>query len=185
MKDKAFLKNIILLLGLALIVAGNVFVQKFANLDEMWIYNWGRCIVDGLLPYKDFNIIITPLFPYICALFLKVFGNEMIVLRFAEVIETALILFLIYKILERLKVNKNIALLFTLGLYFIFSEVFCFDYNWTVLLITLAVIYIELKQKNNFEFNFKRELLLGILVRNNYSFKTDFRLSSISSIYRI
>ena len=102
MKNRKILKNIILFIGFMLIASGNVFVQAFSNLDEIWIYNFARCIVDGLLPYRDFSIIITPLFPMISAIFLKIFGNEMVVLRGIEVIEIAAILFMTFKVLKRL-----------------------------------------------------------------------------------
>lgn len=108
---KKLLKNIALFIGLIIIVSGHVFIQELLNLDEMWIYNFARCILNGLLPYKDFSIIITPLFPMISALLLKIFGDEMIVLRFAEVIEITTILFLSYKILRSLNLNKGISLI--------------------------------------------------------------------------
>lgn len=114
MKNNKILKNIILFIGFMLVVSGNVFVQAFSNLDEIWIYNFARCIVDGLLPYKDFSIIITPLFPMISAIFLKIFGNEMVVLRGAEVIEIAAILFMAFKVLKRLNINKGISLILVL-----------------------------------------------------------------------
>ena len=108
---KKQLKNIALFASLVIIVSGNVFIQELANLDEMWVYNFARCMLNGLLPYKEFSIIITPLFPMISSIFLKIFGDEMIVLRFAEVLEIATILFMSYKILEEIKVNKGIAVI--------------------------------------------------------------------------
>ena len=163
MKSKNLLIDIAIILGFMLIISGNVFVQQFSNLDEIWIYNFGRCIINGLLPYKDFSIIITPLFAYISASFLKIFGDEMIVLRFAEVLQTALILFMSYKVLERLNVNKGVSILFTMGLYYLYYQVFCFDYNWAVLLVALIIIYIELKEEEQFRVNFKRNLFIGVL----------------------
>ena len=186
MKNKKILKDIFIILGFVVIISGNVFIQEFSNLDEIWIYNFGRCILEGLLPYRDFNIIITPLFPYICALFLKLFGNEMIVLRFAEVIEITSILFFIYKILERLKINNGISLILTLCIYYIYEQIFCFDYNWAVLLVTLIIIFIELKSiENILELDFKRDLCLGILVRNDSTFKTNVRYCFNDDIYWI
>ncbi len=105
------LKNIGLFLGLVIIVSGNVFIQELANLDEMWVYNFARCMLNGLLPYKDFSIIITPLFSMVSAIFLKIFGDEMVVLRIAEVFEIATILFMSYKILNEIKVNKGVTVL--------------------------------------------------------------------------
>lgn len=42
LKNKAVLKNIILYLGLAVIVSGYVFNEYLNNLDEVWLYNFGR-----------------------------------------------------------------------------------------------------------------------------------------------
>ena len=106
-KDKFLLKNMLIFLGFVLLASGNVFIQNLANLDEIWIYNFGRCIADGLLPYKDISMVITPLFPMICGLLIKIFGNELIVLRFAECIEVGTILFMMYKVMEKLKIHKR------------------------------------------------------------------------------
>ena len=163
MKNKNILINIAIIFGFMLITSANIFIQKLSNLDEIWIYNFGRCIINGLLPYKDFSIIITPLFAYISAAFLRVFGSEMIVLRCAEVIQTALVLFMIYKNLEKLKVNKGISLLFTLGIYYLYSKSFCFDYNWAVLLISLIILYRELREDKTLEYKFKSDLIIGVL----------------------
>lgn len=166
MKDKKVLKEIALIFVFMIIISGNVLTQELSNLDEVWIYNFGRCILNGLIPYKDFNIIVTPLFPYICAFLLKIFGNEMVVLRFAEIAEISLIIFMIYKILIKLKVDNIIASLVSVGVYFLFKETYCFDYNWTVLLITLIVIYLELQDsQEKLNYSFKKEFFLGILVR--------------------
>lgn len=124
MKNRKILKNIILFIGFMLIASENVFVQAFSNLDEIWIYNFARCIVDGLLPYRDFSIIITPLFPMISAIFLKIFGNEMVVLRGIEVIEIAAILFMTFKVLKRLNVNKGVALILVLrNVLYVFNSI--------------------------------------------------------------
>lgn len=184
MKDKKVLKEAAIIVGFIIIVAGNVLTQELSNLDEIWIYNFARCILNGLIPYKDFNIIITPLFPYICAFLLRIFGNEMLILRFAEIIEVSLILFMMYKILDRLKVNKGVICLFILRLYSIYVGEFYFDYNWTVLLITMIVLYIELQNtKETLEYNFKRDFFLGLLVRMYNFIKTNYRNNFISHFY--
>lgn len=121
-------------------------------------------------------MIITPLFPYICAVFLKIFGQEIIVLRVLECIGTASILFTTFKIMERLKMHKGVALIAVIFIYFIYKETFCFDYNWAVLFIQLILLYIELKSKDNLlECKTKTEFLLGILARNNNTIKTNNR----------
>ena len=33
------------------------------SLDEVWNYGFCYNVLNGLVPYKDFNMIITPLYP--------------------------------------------------------------------------------------------------------------------------
>ena len=47
--------------------------------DEIWNYGFAYNIATGLIPYKDFNMIITPLFPILGAIFLSIFGKNLIV----------------------------------------------------------------------------------------------------------
>ena len=163
-KGKLLLKNILIFIGLILLVSGKIFIREFNNLDEIWVFNTARCFANGLLPYRDFTIIITPLLSMIAGTILKIFGTELIVFRFLECFEVATILFVIYKILVKLKINKSISLLMTLVIYLAYSDIFAFDYNWAVLLITLLTVYMEIKFLKE-EFSFKRDFILGMLVR--------------------
>lgn len=86
----------------------------------------------------------------------------MFVLRVLEVFSSAAILYISYKILTRLKVNKGVALIWMLGIYSLYVEVFAFDYNWAVLLIELTLLYFELRFRKE-PLNLKRELGLGVL----------------------
>ena len=56
-------------------------------------------------------MVITPLFPIICSAVLKLFGNEMFILRVFEVLNSAAILYIVYKILTKLDVNKGVSLI--------------------------------------------------------------------------
>lgn len=111
LKNNPILVNSLIYTCFIIMVTGNVLVQKLNELDEIWLYNFARCISDGLLPYKDISMIITPLFPMICSVFLKIFGNELIVMRGLEILECAGILFIIYKIMQRLKINKAVSII--------------------------------------------------------------------------
>lgn len=44
MKNKRLLGDILLYISLILIAGENVFSQTLANLDEVWVYNFARCI---------------------------------------------------------------------------------------------------------------------------------------------
>ena len=109
---------------------------------------------------------MTPLFPAVSAIFLKIFGQEMIVLRVLEAFQIAGILFIAYKIMTKLKMNKGISLILAVAIYFYFEHIgiWHLDYNWLVLLIELYLLYIEIKNKDaETDINLKKELLLGTL----------------------
>ena len=48
-------------------------------LDEIWNYGFTYNIANGLIPYKDFNMVITPFYPFLGALFLIIFGKSLLV----------------------------------------------------------------------------------------------------------
>ena len=47
--------------------------------DEVYGFGFGINILNGLAPYRDFNMIITPLFSYLIALILMIVGEYFIV----------------------------------------------------------------------------------------------------------
>ncbi len=53
----------------------NMFRNKLFS-DELWNFSFSFNLVNGYVPYKDFNMIITPLYPLVCAVIMKIFGNN-------------------------------------------------------------------------------------------------------------
>lgn len=47
--------------------------------DEVWNYGFAYNIANGLIPYKDFNMVITPLFPILGAIFMTIFGKSLVI----------------------------------------------------------------------------------------------------------
>lgn len=166
-------RDCFIIIALIIILASIILPKELSDLDEMWNYNFARNILDGKLPYKDFNMIITPLFPNICAVFLGLLGNEIIVMRILAIALCTAILYMAYKVLDKMKVNKQISCLLIIGLVFLFKEHFRIDYNFFVLFNILAIMYLELKEKQN-------PILLGALARFVHMYKTDNRNFSFS-----
>ena len=165
-------KDILIILAILFLITSFILPKNFGDLDEIWNYNFAKNILEGKAPYKDFNMIQTPLLPIIASLFLKIFGNELIIMRILAIILCTTIFFLIYKILEeRLKINSKVSLISTLGIIWIFQEHVRIDYNFIVLLIVLILIYIELKNDKLIKYNFKRDILIGILAGSAILFK--------------
>lgn len=189
MKNK-ILKNILIILILFLAVAAVIIPKELNNLDELWNYNFARNIADGLLPYKDFNMVQMPLLPIICGTILKLTLNELIVMRILAVLLITAILFVTYKIFETLKINQYIINILIIGIYLLMYEHFCIDYNFATLLIILITIYCELKSlsKGKEILNVsKNDFWLGILVGTTIASKqtTGIFVSVIFIFYKL
>lgn len=157
-----------------LAIAAVIIPKELNNLDEIWNYNFARNVADGLLPYKDFNMVITPLLSIICGIVLKLTFNELVVMRILAVCLITAILYVTYKILKTLKINQYICNILIIGIYLLLYKHFCIDYNFGTLLIILITIYYELKNiskgKEFLDVN-KKDFLLGILVGTSILFK--------------
>ena len=126
MRNK-YLKNILIILILFIAVLSVIIPKELNNLDELWNYNFARNVADGLLPYKDFNMVQTPLLPLICGLVLKLIFNELIVMRILATILITAILYVTYKIFEILKINKLIVNLLIIGIFLLFYKFSIFN----------------------------------------------------------
>ena len=65
--------------------------------DEVWNYGFAYNIYTGLIPYKDFNMVITALYPMINALILKMFGNSFLTFHIFNAIICTIIFYYMKK----------------------------------------------------------------------------------------
>ena len=157
-----------LLFALIFITIISIIVLKpLENLDEIWNYSFAKNIADGLVPYKEFNIVVTPLLSIVCGIVLKITFDELIVMRILAAILCSTIIYITYKLFNLLYVKKEIAIIFTFFIGYLFKDLFCLDYNYLSLLIVLIIVYKEIKlYKEDFKFiklNIQDDLVLGIL----------------------
>ena len=164
---KKYREDILVFVFFLITTSAIILIRNLNNLDEVWIFNTARNIANGLLPYKDFNLVTTPGLPIFCGIILKIFGTEMLVMRVIAIIINSLVMFMIYKILKIFEIKKSFSLLISIIIMRLFTESMCIDYNFIILLIALVTLYIELKSdkksNNIFEYSRRREILLGIL----------------------
>lgn len=155
-----------------IVMVCTILTKPLNNLDEIWNYSFAKNIAEGMLPYKDFNMILTPLLPIINSYVLKILGNELISIRIISIIVNSIFLFLIFKILKLLKIKKEYIYLTLVAIYLLFYEQFILDYNVVVTIIYLFILYLEL-QKNNeiLELNVKKDFWIGMLVGTSILFK--------------
>lgn len=155
------LVNTLYIIFLLITFAFGILTRELSNLDEIWNFGFGLNVANGLTPYNDFNMIITPFASLLSGLVLKVFGKELIVLRaFTALLATAAV-FILYKIIIRLGSGKISAAVYGILSVVLFDSVFTYDYNFLCMLLLLSIIYIQLGKTD--VISVKSELAIGVL----------------------
>lgn len=114
--------------------------------DEIWNYQNICKMLNGYKIYTDANVITTPLFHFIGYIFLKIFGQNLLVFRIYNIIIMTIMYFLIYKILRNICKNKIIALTsFIVIIIQIISLCTCgANYNTLSMVFVLLGVYLNL-----------------------------------------
>ena len=118
------------------------------NLDEIWSYGFSDNIVNGLIPYKDFNMVITPFYSILMAIPMFI-NNNLLIFHIENSIIITLFIFITYKLIKEKVFLILPLLIFPLNITFP-------NYNFFILFLFILLIYLE---KNN-----KNDLLIGVLL---------------------
>ena len=145
----------------------NLFVNQLQN-DEIWNYGFTHNIYSGLVPYKDFNMVITPFFPFVMSLVFHVFGSNLLVFHIENCIILVVLSYLMYQL-----IGEKVFLIGILTLIFSNSITFP-SYNLFLLFLFVLLIYLEKKKSNDYFIGF----LIGISVLTKQSIGVFFILPS-------
>lgn len=146
------IKNIILMFIIVLIF--NMFLIDL-TLDDLWNFGFAYNISTGLIPYRDFNMVITPLYPMIMSFFLFIFSKQILVMYFFNSLIVVSIMLLIKKFC------KNSYYLF----FILLLPISTINYSLLSMFILLLIIYQETHNKNDFLIGLL--LALSILTKQN------------------
>lgn len=127
------------------------------NLDEVWNYGFTTNIFNGSIPYKDFNMVITPFYPFIMSLLMHIFGNNMLFFH----IENSIIITILFYILKQI-IGKNIYYIIPLLIWPVNTSMP--NYNLFALFLVITIIYLEDKKKDKLI-----GLLLSLLILTKQS----------------
>ncbi len=153
--------NLTTIILLLLIITSLILPTSLNDLDELWNFNFARNIALGNLPYQDFNMITTPLLPILISPFLNLFGTELFIFRILNIIFCTSIFYLIYHILRKLNIHYSLSLIIIFCLLSLFKGNLRLDYNFSITLLTLIIMYLELTGKKNKYSHFLIGLLAG------------------------
>ena len=112
-KEKTKLPIIIFFIAIFLFLAFAISFTEFFCTDFIWNFQSIFKMHQGNLIYKDFNVIITPLFFYIGNLMFHLFGANLNVFQFYGIIIYFLKLVLLFCIFRSLKIKRFLSVLYT------------------------------------------------------------------------
>ena len=141
-------KNILIGISLFIIFFFFNYLKGKLSIDEIWNYGFAYNIKNGMIPYRDFNMILTPLYSYILALFIVIFGNSFFSIITLNCILSTFIEFLLIK-----KHGKK-------GLLFL-PVLSCISFSsYNLLSLLLFIIFISI---NNSKYK-DNQYLIGFII---------------------
>ena len=170
MKKYKYIKYLLFFLFflLCLIIFG------YNDADIMWNYGMAHAIRIGEIPYKDFNIISTPLYAFIMSLGLFI-SDTYIMFLIEQSILCTIFIYLLEKYLGEKYILLFIAICFPIFI-FIFPT-----YNFLVALIVLLLLIFEKEEKPDWQIG----ILLGLLFLTKHTVGGVFILLSVISTLNI
>lgn len=78
-----------------------VMYNRFLPIQEGWFTVFAKAIIAGKVPYRDFYLFIPPVYAYLTAALVKMFGTAFIVFRTWGVVERVLLAGVLYLVLEK------------------------------------------------------------------------------------
>lgn len=141
-KNKVIYKDIFVLVMTSLFFIFLCVVCGANNMDQIWEYGFSHNVLQGMLPYKDFNMVVLPFHTYICAFLLKIFFDKYILYLFFHAMMLTVLSFFLYK-----KTDKSYQ--YFLCLFFL-SLVCAATYNILLLCLFFALLFCEEEKKNDY-----------------------------------
>ena len=138
-----------------------------SNNDLIWNYGFCYNVAKGLKMYSDFNMVITPLYPTIFGLIMKLLGNNVIIFFLSNALLPTIIFMIIYKYYRKAFIESILLLSFVSNP----------NYNLLCLTFLFILFILEDKKKNDYLIGF----VLGLL----FLTKSSMGLLTLASLYYI
>ena len=124
-------------------------IFEIINMDLIWTYGFSYNISENLIPYKDFNMVISPLYSFIFSIPLRIFGNSLIAFKLSHIFIYSLILTLIYNKLGK----KTFILIFIIAI----QNTICWYNTFSALLVLLILYLLDSNSKY-------KDIFIGLII---------------------
>ena len=145
-------KKIITTVFEAIIIFSMIFIYNtffYSNYDHIIDFTHCYSIANGLKIYKDFNIVVGPIYPIFISIFLKIFGKTFLTFNLIN----SLLVVIIYLIIKKFNKNTLAILIISCCCYALTAK-----YNTFTLLLFYIIYYID-KGNNKY-----KDYLIGFLL---------------------
>jgi hypothetical protein len=154
-----------------------------APFTEGWWHVYARWIDMGKIPYRDFELLVPPGYPFLLWVISKVFGETFVIIRFLGVIVQSITAVIIYRLLWGKVSNLVTSFVSVFGTLLLYSGVASvpFDYNYIAVLFSLLAFertkYLVYRREENIR---RSSLsLIGVLTSITFLVKQSFGLSTL------
>lgn len=174
-------KKIILILFLTLFIFSfNYFIfhKIIDDCDEIWNFGFSYNIAKGAIPYRDFNMVVLPLYSLLMSIPLRIFSNSLFIFHLFNAIYISIIIAIISDN------EKDIAIV--LALFMIIVNPI-YGYNCFIVMLLILILYLQSK-----DYKYKEEIIgillgcilatkqnIGIVLFFPYIFHSKHKLKSI------
>lgn len=141
-----------------------LFVIPMISVDELWNFNMGRQIANGLVPYKDISMLQSPLSFYIEALLIKITDTMFIMRILSYIVHVAIASIIVYRAVQS-NISHLWIILFNIVQLFQLVVNISYDYNMLILLFMLVACELRFRYggNKNSKYNFIEPLIIGLL----------------------
>ena len=158
-------KKDILILIIIFIYTGILITYSNADNDLIWNYGFSYNFANHLLMYKDYNMVITPLYPFLGGILMKNLGNNFLIFNLYNTILSTILYYYLYKKYPHTFIPSIILISFILRP----------SYNFLVLFLVLILLNI----------NEEKDFFIGFILGLLFLTKQSFILLILPSIYLI
>ena len=158
-------KKDILILIIIFIYVGILVSFSNADNDLIWNYGFSYNIASNLIVYKDFNMVITPLYPFICGLVMKLLGNNFLIFNLINIVLLSSMYYYIYKKYPKSYIPSMVLISFILRP----------SYNFLIMFLLLILLNLEED----------KDFLIGFVLGLIFLIKQSFIILCIPSIIYI